>query len=241
MALSRAALWLPFLYQANACFSHPLQGDSQMKLKQLSAVFVAASLILTPLSSQAGGIPVFDAASIAKSVEQLASLKEQIDNQVQQIQQLKAQLQALTGSRNLGNVARNVAMDSIPDEWKDIYNQAKSIDWQTPLSGQNYSPETALQQLVNQQNFSLSAFNDTKNRLNRLQVLLNEVNKTKDAKAAADLQNRIAVEQAMIQNTQVKLDMMARMYQIQKEVDEVQGRKQLQCLFLNRGDRSKCQ
>ena len=56
--------------------------------------------------------------------------------------------------------------------------------------------------------------------MKNISALIDQVDKTQDAKAAADLQNRIAGEQAKIQQNQINLDTMARLYEMQKEIDE---------------------
>ena len=62
-------------------------------------------------------------------------------------------------------------------------------------------------------------FKSTKTQLDNLTGLMNQINQTQDMKAAADLQNRIAVEQAKIANNQTKLDMLDRLYAQQKDVE----------------------
>ena len=52
----------------------------------------------------AQGIPVIDAANLAQTVQQVINDITKINNQVQQITQLQAQLSSINGMRNLGNV-----------------------------------------------------------------------------------------------------------------------------------------
>lgn len=67
---------------------------------------------------------------------------------------------------------------------------------------------------------TLKSIKDSQLRMKNISALLDQVDKTQDAKAAADLQNRIAGEQAKIQQNQINLDTMARLYEMQKEIDE---------------------
>ena len=62
-----------------------------------------------------------------------------------------------------------------------------------------------------------------------IRALIDQVDRTQDVKAAADLQNRIAGEQAKIQQNQVNLDTMARLYEMQKEIDEVSFEQRNKC------------
>lgn len=204
--------------------------------RTLTAVVVGAGLVFNPMmvsTAAAGGIPVFDAASIANTAQQIIHMKEQIDNQIKQITELRNQVKALTGSRNMGNLLRDTVKSQVPDEWKDLYNMAASTNYRDVLNGKNYNPEQALQQLVNMQDMSTKAFQETKQRLDNIQKLMNQIDTTQDMKAAADLQNRIAAEQAVIQNNQTKLDMMARLYQIQKEVEGQKYSQQQQCMAMH--------
>lgn len=56
--------------------------------------------------------------------------------------------------------------------------------------------------------------------MQNIEYLRNAINGTTDIKSSADLQNRIAVEQAKINNTQIKLDMMDRLYQQQEKIEK---------------------
>lgn len=55
--------------------------------------------------------------------------------------------------------------------------------------------------------FALDAYDAAKNRLSQIDQLMRQINQTQDPKAIAELQGRIAAEQAMIQNEQTKLQM----------------------------------
>ena len=50
---------------------------------------------------------------------------------------------------------------------------------------------------------------------------MNQINNTQDIKAATDLQNRIAVEQAKIANNQIKLDMFDRCINSNRKLNSV--------------------
>ena len=55
--------------------------------------------------------------------------------------------------------------------------------------------------------FALDAYDAAKSRVNQIDQLMAKINDTSDPKAIAELQARIAAEQANIQNEQTKLQM----------------------------------
>ena len=147
---------------------------------------------------------------------------EQTQNQLKQLEQMKKQVEAMKGSRNMGKIARTEAQELLPDEWKDIYKAAKKQagkDNKDLLSGKNYDYNAQNDRLIKQFDMTMKAIKDSELRMKNIRALIDQVDRTQDVKAAADLQNRIAGEQAKIQQNQVNLDTMARLYEMQKEID----------------------
>lgn len=188
---------------------------------------IKALLIATTLSSVsfvhtntaiAGGIPVIDTASIAKYIEQIAAMKEQIENQVKQITELKNQVAAMTGGRGMGDLAREAIGNNIPDSWKDIYNNVANFNIDRLKGG--YVEDGNVNGLLKMMDITEQSFSDIAQRIARIEELTNKINTTTDIKASADLQSRITAEQTAISNQQVKLDQMYRMYQMEKELQE---------------------
>ena len=123
---------------------------------------VGTSLLTAPLASMATGIPVIDGMAAANAIQSLLQMKEQIDNQLKQLSELKSQVQAVSGARNLGNVATGMVKDHIPTEWQSVYSQATSTrtNYKDLLNGKTYSPETALKLLASNRDFSEKAFDE---------------------------------------------------------------------------------
>ena len=188
----------------------------KVKYKKMVAVVLSAFIIISPLAS-AGGISTFDAAAAANAAQSLVQLKTQIDNQISQINELKSQVKALSGSRNLGQILNEVK-DQVPAEWQAIYGSATATNYKDLLKPKTYSSEEAAKALFTNYDMTLKSFEDTKKRLDNIQALMNKINTTQDIKAAADLQSRISAEQAIITNNQTKLDMMAKMFDIQEKI-----------------------
>lgn len=193
---------------------------------------VAVSLVL--ISSQAlAQIPVTDGAAIKTSVQQqvetMAKWKLQYDQMVSQIDQMRQEYQSITGVRGLGDVLNNPALrDYLPDDWQGVYDSVKSGGY-AGLSGradQVYNDNKIYDTCVNHTDeqsrisceaqavkgaqdkaFALDAYDKAKERLGQIDALMQEINRTQDPKSIAELQGRIAAEQALIQNEQTKLQM----------------------------------
>ncbi|GAA5091673.1 type IV secretion system protein [Paenalcaligenes hermetiae] len=174
-------------------------------------------LLMVSGSLWAQGIPTIDKAAITQFVQQVAHMKEQIDNQIAQINELKAQVEAVTGQRAKGSLYRTNVPDRIPSEWSEIYQLAGvSIDHlKDPKAAVDEAELKGLAVIYEQSEVALT---DTQLRLDNINALMDQINVTTDIKDSADLQSRIAAEQAIIANNQIKLDQMARMYELQKDV-----------------------
>lgn len=202
---------------------------------------------IAPTTASATGIPVFDGAAaaqdalkLAQLVEQVAKSAIQIDNQVKQIQELQSQVKALTGSRNMGKLLENVAKSQIPDEWKSIYENLSDVNFEEIINSKSYKPETSLQLMVDNLNQAEKAITETKQSFEQLDQLLQQIDQAPDMKAAADLQNRISIEQARIANNQTKLDMMERMYALNERIEAKRYDARVICEIENNGDLTKC-
>ena len=202
------------------------------------ATMVSAGLLfgsVAPVS--ASGIPTFDGAAAANAIQSLLQMKTQIENQIKQLTELKSQVQAMTGSRNMGNLLKDAAKSQIPAEWSSLYDSVKNTDYKSLLNGKSYKPETALQLLANNEAMSKKAFDELSQQLGAIDKLREEINKTQDIKAATDLQNRIATEQAKINNTQAKLDMMDRLFAQQEKIEKKKYAMRESCMARHMYDR----
>lgn len=211
---------------------------------------VAVSLVL--ISSQAlAQIPVTDGAAIKTSVQQqvetMAKWKLQYDQMVSQIDQMKQEYQSITGVRGLGDVLNNPALrDYLPDDWQGVYDSVKSGGYAglSGRAGQVYNDNKIYDTCVNHTNeqsrisceaqavkgaqdkaFALDAYDKAKERLGQIDALMREINRTQDPKSIAELQGRIAAEQALIQNEQTKLQMYS---MVASAEDRLQQQRQLE-------------
>lgn len=211
-------------------------------LTQIAAVVLSGCLICS--NASAGGIPTFDVAAVGQAIQQGIQLKEQIDNQLDQIKQMKSQLEAIKGSRGMGNLARgaiNYQLD-MPSEWGDLH-KLTTTQQSERLKGKKYDAAQS-ENMLNQQLSQLSKFAaENQKRLDVIDGLINQINNTTDIKASSDLRNRLSAEQLKFQNQQTMLDQMARMYDLQEKVQARQYSNREACLakHMKSRDYSACQ
>lgn len=208
--------------------------------KILSALLVSIATTFGG-TSYAQGIPTIDTAAIAQYLQQIQQMKTQIENQVSQIVELKNQVQALTSVDNLKGMAEELASQQIPDSWKDLYKDVEKlsdVDINKVLSSKAYDPKSSNQLLVGYYQQLEDNFGEMTERFSRLTDLQNRLRSAPDIKAAADIQNQIAVEAGSIQVAQTKLDNMQRLYEIQKEVNQERKKHQTYCGFQKRAGNS---
>lgn len=212
----------------------------------LAAVLAGAVLTNALSPVHASGIPVVDGASIAdraiKHVETLAKYAEQIAVLRDQLESQRRQLEALTGTRNLGDILNNPAIrDALPADAREILRASngglggivdavKRIEREERLTG-NYEQDkknldaraenlaVRSQAMMEQAQKAMSA------RVKQVDQLQAQINQTQDPKAIADLQARLLVEQANIQADQTRADMLTRQIEAEQALMEQQAEK----------------
>lgn len=200
-------------------------------MKSLRIGLVAATLSLNFFAGPAlaQGIPVIDAASIAKFIEQIATAKQQLES-------AQRQLQSLTGGRNLGEILNNPAIrNSLPPDVRDLLKTAEqqssslsqSVD---TILGKTRAPmgdftvdRQSLQDRWERLNATAQAITEqayagTQARLEQIDALQAEINKTQDPKAIAELQARISIEQANIQTDQTRVQLLKQQIEAEREL-----------------------
>jgi type IV secretion system protein VirB5 len=194
------------------------------------AIGIATATWINLASAQ---IPVTDIANITQNLtnhlETIAKWQQQYQQMTQQISQLKQEYSALTGSRGLGTILNDPAYRQyLPADWQAVYDAVQSGGY-AGLTGraktlyeQNKIYDTCSQFADLQRRtaceamavkgdqdkaFALDAYDKAQARLDQINQLMDRINTTDDPKAIAELQGRIAAEEAMIQNEQTKLQM----------------------------------
>lgn len=200
-----------------------------MAQKRILLAAIAACFVASTAHAQ---IPVTDGAAISQKAQQfaeeIAKWKQQIDYMKNQVETMKQQYESLTGMRNLGDIMNNpMFKDYLPKDWQKVYDAVaaggysgltgsgatvyaknKIYDGCKVLGGvQKTICEAALTKGSVDQGYALDAFDKATKRLNQIEGLMKSINSTKDPKAIAELQGRIASEQAMINNEAVKMQL----------------------------------
>lgn len=221
-----------------------------MKFKKFSLAIVAALSLGVSAPSMAQ-IPVTDAASIATEVmnhvEDIAKYVEQISQLKAQLDQMKQQYEALTGSRNLGAILNDPKFKSyLPADWQNVYDSVRTGGYSSlsgtakaiydavkkydsceylPKEDEKIACQARAVKAAQDKAFAVDAFDRSKERLTQIEQLMNRINSTDDPKAIAELQGRIASEQAMIQNEATKLQMFQMIAAAEDRINQQQERE----------------
>lgn len=215
----------------------------------MKKVLLGFALAAFAWSTAFAQIPVTDGASIAQQaenqIETIAKWKIQYDQMMNQIEQAKQQYELLTGSRGLGNIMNDPALrDYLPADWQGVYDSVRNGGY-SGLSGRGQSVyetnrifdscafisvqeqrtacEARAVKASQDKGFALDAYDAARSRINQIDQLMQKINQTNDPKAIAELQGRIAAEQANIQNEQTKLQLYA---MVAAAEDKVQAQRQ---------------
>ncbi|HTR09040.1 MAG TPA: type IV secretion system protein [Paraburkholderia sp.] len=215
--------------------------DDECRAHLLRAARVAVTVLCLGAAAitRAQGVPTISPAELAQQMEQVQQLMQQIENQ-------EAQYRALTGNSSLGTIMNDASLRNyLPEQWQDIYDQAKSgslsgisstmrsIEQQEGMTDavtagqQRYYDVLAANKAMNEQ-----AYSATMARLNNIQSLMQQSNLTQDPAEKADLQNRMAAEEAMVTNEQTRLQLTARLQATELKLAENQRDRDFKNQFL---------
>lgn len=178
----------------------------------------AVAVLVMSTSAFATGVPVFNLQEAIQLGQQLKAMGEQLD-------QLKQQYGAVTGSYGRGGQGLTDAIDAssvVPGSWQDVVSQQKSGiygsrqatyekvmntmspgDFADQGEGANYkmSTDSVRSALAGGE----SLYDEAQTHLRNFQNLSQQVDTTQNVKDAADLQNRMSAELGMAQSAQTKL------------------------------------
>lgn len=211
----------------------------------IRGLLAALTLMVTISPANAQGIPVYDAMSVAKQIQQVASWAQQLRAMSDQYQQLQSQYQALTGNRGYGNSFNNPQLQQyLPANWQQVYEQLRQ-------GGSLSSGAQALRQQIGDTR-SCSMLADTTARQScqqaiaspyqtydvfqnalavanqkpqQIQSLISAIQTTDDPKAIAELQARIAGEQAAMQNEMLKVQLSVQLAEAQNKMTAEQAER----------------
>lgn len=188
-------------------------------MKRFFASITFALFALVGNTAQAG-IPVIDGANLVQAVQQVLAWQQQYQQMVQQYQQLQQQYASITGSRGLGNILNNQALQGVvPADVSTVYqaiqqgggqgltgaaqairNATKVYDCQGRTGTDLSTCQAFLNTNSQSQAYSQGASNLLTQRVSQIQSLQDQINSTSDPKAIAELQARLTAEVAQVNN-----------------------------------------
>ena len=193
-------------------------------MKKLISFAVAASFCVVPPTF--AQLPVTITSNVPGSlehIETIAKLKLQLD-------QLKQQYDAITGSYQRGVIGLSNAIKSasvVPGSWQEVVSRQNSGAFGASQSTYEKLIKTLPQELFQDPKgqsattYKLSTdsvraaltggealYAQVQTNLNNLAAMARQVDSTANTKDAADLQNRIATENGMLQSAMAKLNVM---------------------------------
>jgi len=199
-------------------------------MKSFFKNLIASIVLVFSVSSGYAQIPVTDVAAIKESIAQqlvnAASWVSQYNQMISQYQNQIAQIKALTGGRGMGGLLANMTRQALPGDFLTsfdalrsgnpssaataIYDTIKTFDcsqqFPTDLASRKSCQALAMAapQHIAMINDGITA---SKTRQEQIKTLLTNIDIADDAKAAADLQNRIQGEIALLSNEKQMMDM----------------------------------
>ena len=209
--------------------------------KTIICAAISALFVSTTQAQEA----VIDVAAIGQLASQAATLGQQLSEMKNQVTQLKNTYDSLNGSRGLGTIMNNPALRNyLPQDWQNVYDSVKQGGY-AGLSGtaktlytqiydsckhitvddQRLACESSAVKGAQDKGFALDAYSKAQDRMSQIDELMAQINQTHDPKAIAELQARIAVEQANIQNETTKLKMYAMVAAAEDKVQQQQHRE----------------
>lgn len=209
---------------------------------------VVAATMLSLASASFAAIPVTITASVPDTVNQIATMKKWVDqlhHMKTQVDQMKSQYESMTGARGLGQIMNNPALRTyLPNEWSGIYDKVKggslagiSSVASSIATSEGFDPHAVGAKkrqneiMAANKAMTMRAYDQTLARLENIQALMVQADATMDVKAAADLNNRVAAENAMIQNEQIRLNLAAQLQAAEIKLADAQRAREFDMKF----------
>lgn len=204
-----------------------------------AAIFGTLSRLASP--AFAAGIPVFDGVAAAKWVEQIRSMKGQLDIARGQLAEAKRMYESVTGGRGFGDLMRNPELRQfLPQDVAQLYGAVQGGSFegisgsvQDILKAESTSESSVaniLTAIDHRQHIAaatdkavgLQGYEGAKRRLDQIEALTDQIDNTMDQKAIAELAARISAEKAAIQNETTKLQMLSMLQDAEQKLIAVQ-------------------
>lgn len=217
----------------------------------MAAAGAALAMGLTVAPAAHAQWAVIDVAAIRQMVVQIEYWRQQISAMQREFEQLQRTHAALTGSRGMEALLplTDAERNYLPSDWSEVaqvlagrsaeYSALAAaveagISERAVLSPERLAAMSEAERLsvVEARRASMGlavmmreAYSQAGERFSSLAQLVEAIGRADDAKAIADLQGRIAAEQAMLENEQAKLAVMAQVAAADAQLREQQLRE----------------
>jgi type IV secretion system protein VirB5 len=209
---------------------------------RVSRLLIAAALAGLPVQGFAQqGVPVFDAGAIAKHIEQIGKLTEQIKTMEAQLSQAKQLYESFNKLTDVNDIASLLSSEEfrkhLPKEFGEIEKLVSGgggslagvvdryLDQNRAYQGgdANSFYRTELNRIARQtgakHSMGQSVYDTASKRIDGLEELRQKITASKDAKDVLDLSARIQAEQALLQNEVLRMQGLAMVQQARGEMD----------------------
>lgn len=224
-------------------------------MKHRLRVPVALVLALAGTGAHAGGIPVIDVSNLAQTIQQVVNDITKINNQVQQITQLRQQLASINGTRSLGNVLNDPMLRNyVPPEAYRVVNAVNSAGYSGLMSSAKTlrdaamvyncmdltgtartNCQAALARPYQHKGLLQDAMKSAGGRLAQIQGLMDQINATTDQKSVQEIQARIGAENALLAHEMSQLQMLHGLADSEERIDRSIDRERQQQMLTRTG------
>jgi type IV secretion system protein VirB5 len=194
---------------------------------------------------------VIDVASVTQLVSEVRTLQQQLATAQAGLAQAQAAYQSTTGGRGMERLLSGTVRNYLPPDWNGLQHAFQSggggypalsaelntaLTANTILSTQQLagvSPAANQQLQSDRQSVALlqavshQALASASNRFASLQQLIDALGRAGDQKSTLDLQARIAAEAGMLQNEQIKLQVLYQSVQAEQWANEQRNRERI--------------
>lgn len=210
-----------------------------MRIRHLLITAALAGLPAHGFAQQ--GVPVFDAGAIAKHVEQIGKLTEQIKTMQAQLTQAKQLYESFNKLTDVNDVASLLSSSEfrkyLPKEFGEIEKLVSGgggslagvidryLDQNRAYQGGDANSfyrgelDRIARQTGAKHSIGQSVYDTASKRIDELEELRRKITTAKDAKDVLDLSARIQAEQAILQNEVLRMQGLAMVQQARGDMD----------------------
>jgi type IV secretion system protein VirB5 len=202
-------------------------------IRKLAGAAVIAGMC-SMQTAHAQGVPVIDLQAIAQAISTVKQLQ-------QQYSLLSDQYQSTIGNRGLGDILNNPSLRNyLPDQWQSVYDEVKSgqlngisglastIESQEGMTAYTPGQQRLNDTLAANKAMAMRSYQVSIDRLTNIQQLMQQSNLTQDPAAKADLQNRWSAEISSINADRMRLDLMGRLQDAEKDLAQQAAHSDMQ-------------